>query len=114
MAHDPATARDYYYKEDAQRQAAGIHERMRRAYDLGSSTSGADALHTPSDLNQLPQAQAAAAASGFSQPLTSMTSSSASSSSMTLTWYTDMYCQNIRVTDVSPGGQGPICYADNF
>lgn len=33
---------------------------------------------------------------------------------MTLTWYTDMYCQNVRVTDVIPGGQGPICYVDSF
>jgi hypothetical protein len=32
MAHDPATARDYYYKVDAQQQALQIQDRMRAAY----------------------------------------------------------------------------------
>ena len=41
MAHDPATARDYYYKEDAQKQAGEIHERMREAYELGSAATAA-------------------------------------------------------------------------
>ena len=35
MAHDPATARDYYFKEDARKQAMEAHERMRDAYGLG-------------------------------------------------------------------------------
>ena len=34
MAHDPATARDYYLKNDAQKQASEIQERMRQAYGL--------------------------------------------------------------------------------
>lgn len=34
MAHDPSTARDYYYKDDAQKQASEIQERMRQAYGL--------------------------------------------------------------------------------
>ena len=34
MAHDPATARDYYYKADEQRQAIEIQERMREAYGV--------------------------------------------------------------------------------
>jgi len=36
MAHDPATARDYYFKEDARKQAMEAHERMRDAYGLGT------------------------------------------------------------------------------
>jgi len=37
MAHDPATARDYYFKEDARKQAMEAHERMRDAYGLGKA-----------------------------------------------------------------------------
>jgi len=37
MAHDPATARDYYFKEDARKQAMAAHERMRDAYGLGKA-----------------------------------------------------------------------------
>ena len=37
MAHDPATARDYYFKEDARMQAMAAHERMRDAYGLGKA-----------------------------------------------------------------------------
>ena len=36
MAHDPKTARDYYFKDDAQQQALEIQERMRQAYGLGA------------------------------------------------------------------------------
>ncbi len=39
MAHDPATARDYYYKADAEKQALDIHGRMREAYGLNASNS---------------------------------------------------------------------------
>ena len=31
MGHDPATARNHYYRADARKQALGIHERMRVA-----------------------------------------------------------------------------------
>jgi len=37
MAHDPATARDYYFKEDARKQAMDAHERMRDAYGLSKA-----------------------------------------------------------------------------
>jgi hypothetical protein len=33
MAHDPATARNYYHKVDAQKQALEVHERMSMAYN---------------------------------------------------------------------------------
>ena len=34
MAHDPATARAYYYKADAEQQSHDIHQRMRSVYSL--------------------------------------------------------------------------------
>lgn len=38
MAHDPSTARDYYFKDDAQRQALEVHDRMRHVYGLLQTT----------------------------------------------------------------------------
>ena len=32
MGHDPATARNHYYREDAEKQTQEIHERMRDAW----------------------------------------------------------------------------------
>jgi hypothetical protein len=40
MAHDPATARDYYFKDDAQQQALNIQDRMRAAYGLNDVKRG--------------------------------------------------------------------------
>lgn len=59
MAHDPKTARDYYYRDDAQKQAAEIQERMREAYGLSV------ALATHNNTSQQQNDSAAAAAYGF-------------------------------------------------
>jgi len=49
MAHDPATARDYYFKEDARMQAMAAHERMRDAYGLGKA---AESQHMAAAANE--------------------------------------------------------------
>ena len=46
MAHDPKTARDYYFKDDAQQQALEIQERMREAYGLNVQAGAAAAAES--------------------------------------------------------------------
>jgi len=59
MAHDPATARDYYYKADTEKQALDIHGRMREAYGLQPETVNSAAAMTDLVELQLPVAAAA-------------------------------------------------------
>ena len=39
MAHDPATARDYYFKADAQKQALEVNDTMREALGVSEPSS---------------------------------------------------------------------------
>jgi len=39
MAHDPATARDYYFKDDAQKQALEVNDTMREALGVSEPSS---------------------------------------------------------------------------